>query len=60
MLVGPVQTKEILMDWTKLLALGRLCDPNYIQSKHRPVYTQDIDRILIPDDNYRATWVSFE
>lgn len=34
------------MEWGKLLKLARLNDPTYIQRKHRPVYAQDMDRIL--------------
>jgi dGTPase len=34
------------MDWNDLLKLDRLNDPDYIQQKHRPTYSQDIDRIL--------------
>jgi dGTPase len=34
------------MDWNDLLKLERLNDPGYVQKKHRPTYTQDIDRIL--------------
>lgn len=34
------------MDWNDLLKLERLNDPGYIQKKHRPTYSQDIDRIL--------------
>jgi dGTPase len=34
------------MDWNDLLNLERLNDPAYVQKKHRPTYTQDIDRIL--------------
>lgn len=34
------------MEWEKLLKLDRLGDPEYIQHKHRPIYLQDIDRIL--------------
>ncbi|QAY96573.1 deoxyguanosinetriphosphate triphosphohydrolase [Methylovirgula ligni] len=34
------------MEWEKLLKLERLNDPSYVQQKHRPIYMQDIDRIL--------------
>ena len=34
------------MEWSKLLKLERLCEPNYVPRKHRPIYSQDIDRIL--------------
>ncbi len=35
-----------MMEWEKLLKLERLNDPNYILKKHRPTYSQDMDRIL--------------
>jgi dGTPase len=34
------------MEWNKLLNLERLNDRGYTQRKHRPIYSQDIDRIL--------------
>nr|WP_312162184.1 dNTP triphosphohydrolase [Brevundimonas diminuta] len=38
--------EQAQMEWEKLLKLDRLGDPEYIQHKHRPIYLQDIDRIL--------------
>ncbi|MGZ3298691.1 MAG: dGTP triphosphohydrolase, partial [Asticcacaulis sp.] len=34
------------MEWDRLLNVERLNDPNYVQQKYRPSYSQDIDRIL--------------
>src|SRR3954466_2525206 len=34
------------MDWDKLLRVERLNEPDYVPQKHRPIYSQDFDRIL--------------
>lgn len=34
------------MEWNSLLRTERLGDPKYVQQKHRPIYLQDMDRIL--------------
>jgi dGTPase len=34
------------MEWDRLLRLERLNEPDYVPQKHRPIYSQDYDRIL--------------
>lgn len=34
------------MDWAKLIDCNRLRDSRYVERLHRPIYVQDVDRIL--------------
>ena len=34
------------MEWSKLLNIGRLGDPDYTEQPNRPIYVQDADRIV--------------
>jgi len=34
------------MEWSKLLDAGRLNDPKYTEQPNRPIYVQDLDRIV--------------